>query len=166
MPHCIKEGPSSAGRDRSLSDIALMHHAQRPCASATSDPRDPRVTSSDVIRQLPMRVKLMPGNMRRALVPEGPTKIAQHEVLGNAKRDVRPARDDRRVPLVNVRSRRSSHPGRFAFLERQPSTTYWATFVKSLRDESLRVCVSLRWMVSALRRIGYTAPPIHNDYDY
>ncbi len=52
-------------------------------------------------------------------------KVAQYEVLGNnAKRDVRPVRDDRSVlapsPLVrgftSVSSRRSSRPGRAAFL--------------------------------------------------
>jgi hypothetical protein len=74
-------------------------------------------------------------------------KVAQYEVLGNnAKRDVRPGRDERSVlapgPLVcsftSVGSRRSSRPGRVVFFERHPSTSYWATFIESLRDESSR----------------------------
>ncbi len=73
-------------------------------------------------------------------------KEAQDEVLGNnAKRDVRPARDDRSVlaprPLVcgftSVSTRRSSRPGRPVFFERHPSTSYWATFIGSLRDRLL-----------------------------
>jgi hypothetical protein len=70
-------------------------------------------------------------------------KVAQYEVLGNnAKRDVRPGRDDRSVwaprPLVcgftSVSSHRSSHPhpGRVVSFERHPSTLYWATFFESL----------------------------------
>jgi hypothetical protein len=47
---------------------------------------------------------------------------AQYEVLGNdAKRDIRPGRDDRKfwfpvfvMPLTSVSSPRSSHPGRIA----------------------------------------------------
>ena len=50
-------------------------------------------------------------------------KVAQHEVLGNdAKRNVRPGRDDRNIwllislmPLTRVSSPRSSHPGRSLF---------------------------------------------------
>jgi hypothetical protein len=70
-------------------------------------------------------------------------KVAQYDVLGNnAKRDVRPARDDRSVlaprPLVcgftGVSTRRSSRPGRPVFFERHPSTSYWATFFGSHRD--------------------------------
>jgi hypothetical protein len=70
-------------------------------------------------------------------------KVAQYEVLGNnAKRDVRPGRDDRSVlapgPLVcgftSVSNRRSSRPGRVVFFARHPSTSYWASFTWSLRD--------------------------------
>ena len=43
--------------------------------------------------------------MQRGLVPQGHLK-AQYEVLGNgAKRDVRPARDDRKVWLLVCRMR-------------------------------------------------------------
>ena len=72
-------------------------------------------------------------------------KVAQYEVLGNnAKKNVRPGRDDRSVlasgPLVHgfssVSSRRSSLAGRTSLFASFPSTSYWATFTKSLRDES------------------------------
>jgi len=36
--------------------------------------------------------------------------------------------------ITSVNSHRSSRPGRVAFSERQPSTSYWATFIGSLRD--------------------------------
>jgi len=72
-------------------------------------------------------------------------KVAQYEVLGNgAKRDARPARDDRKVRLLvshmrhaRISNCRSSLPGLNRFFERQPSTSYWATFIVSLRDQSL-----------------------------
>ncbi len=38
--------------------------------------------------------------------------------------------------FANVSGRRSSRPGRAAFSERQPSTSHWATFIGSLRDQS------------------------------
>jgi hypothetical protein len=68
-------------------------------------------------------------------------KVAQYEVLGNnAKRDVRPGRDDRSVlapgllvcGFTSVSSHRSSHPGRVVSFECHPSTSYWATFIEAL----------------------------------
>jgi hypothetical protein len=152
MPHCIKEGPSPAGRDRSLSDIALMHHAQRPCASATSDPRDPRLTSSDVIRQLPMRVKLRPRRTRRDSSRRDLTKVAQFEVLGwRSKKGNRPGRDDRRL-LAFMRGMRetrsqtflSSLAGRTSLFAPLPSTSCWATFVGPSGTSALRILPSLK----------------------
>jgi hypothetical protein len=71
-------------------------------------------------------------------------KVAQYEVLGNdSKRDVRPARDGRNArPLTSrIRIHKSKQEsivpsGTVApFFNRQPSTSYWATFIESLRDE-------------------------------
>jgi len=75
-------------------------------------------------------------------------KIAQYEMLGNVqKRETRPERerDDRRVlalrephsrdqePIVSIVPGGTSIP--FVSLA---STSYWATFVRSLRDQSCR----------------------------
>ena len=53
------------------------------------------------------------------------------------------ASDDRNVRLLASHMRharisncRSSRPGLNRFFERQPSTSYWATFIVSLRDQS------------------------------
>ena len=71
-------------------------------------------------------------------------KVAQYEVLGNVQKEmsVPPGTIETSgswspaCAFANVSGRRSSHPGRVAFSERQPSTSYWATFIGSLRDQA------------------------------
>jgi hypothetical protein len=70
-------------------------------------------------------------------------KVAQYEVLGNdAKRNARPDRDDRTVWLlvsyIWLRERKQpiDRPVRDGplFMKANPATSYWATFIGSLRD--------------------------------
>jgi hypothetical protein len=74
-------------------------------------------------------------------------KVAQHEVLGSRPKEAaRPGRDDRRLfTLMKPHTRRpgtktllSSLPGRTSLFALFPSTSYWATFIESLRDDSSR----------------------------
>jgi hypothetical protein len=71
-------------------------------------------------------------------------KVGQYEVLGNVEKEMSvPAGTietfgswSPACAFTNISGRRSSRPGRVAFCERQPSTSYWATFIESLRDIS------------------------------
>jgi hypothetical protein len=73
-------------------------------------------------------------------------KVAQYEVLGSDAKEMS-------VPSgtietfgsgslacgsTSVSAHRSSRPGRLAFSKKQPSTSYWATFIGSCRNDFLR----------------------------
>ncbi len=100
--------------------------------------------------------------MPRGVVPEGLMKVAQYEVLGwRSKKTTRPGWDDRRLlTLVKPHTRgpgaktlRSSLPGRTSLCALFPSTSYWATFIESLRDDSSRH-ISLPLMLARMRGRG------------
>jgi hypothetical protein len=87
-------------------------------------------------------------------------KVAQYEVLGNdAKRPV-PSREGRSkrsaFGLAVASGAQATHlsslrDGR-RLKNRLPSTSYWATFTKSLRDESSAHTLSLKLTLMRLRR--------------
>jgi hypothetical protein len=60
--------------------------------------------------------RIGPGQSAVARRGMDPMKVAQYEVLG---------KDTKRYP---------SRSGRVVFSEREPNTSYWATFIGSLRD--------------------------------
>jgi hypothetical protein len=84
--------------------------------------------------------------MRREIVPEGPMKVAQYEVLGSDAKEmsvppgmIEPfASGSLACGSTSVSAHRSSRPGRVAFSKKQPSTSYWATFIGSCGTDFLR----------------------------
>ena len=76
-----------------------------------------------------------------------PMKVAQHEVLGwRSEKATRPGRDDRHLLRLVMPHSKDQEPNvsivpnangtDILFLASFPSTSYWATFVESLWDES------------------------------
>lgn len=89
------------------------------------------------------RLKMSHFGMREDRSSRDPMKLAQYEVLGNdAKGDIRPAiRDDRNdrllishAPLQAKAAVDRPVRGASLFLNANPSTSYWANFVRALRD--------------------------------